>query len=93
MMRQEEAKQKIYFFPTLIPIIPPFQQSNIPILQKITLRDDFKPFFPGREKGVGRIDMNPMDSTQWFEVWWGIFLETLANGEKLSVWFSAIPAP
>ncbi len=33
------VRRKILLFPILIPIIPLFQQSIIPILQKIRLRD------------------------------------------------------
>jgi len=72
---ERRRKTKNLFFPDFNTRYSPFQQSNIPIPQKITLRDDFKPFFPGTKKGVGRLGMNPWIRPNGLEYGGGFFLK------------------
>ena len=42
------------------------------------------PFCLARKRDLGRNRAKPINSTKRFEIWWGILLETLTKGEKIS---------
>ena len=77
-------------FNTHYSTIPTIQHSNS---SKDYPQGRFQALFPWHRKRRWSNGHQPMNSTEWFAVWWGIFFETLANDERLSVWLSGSPAP